>query len=376
MVRFIHTADWQLGMGHSYLAPEALHRLQQARIEAIDRIAAVATESGASFVVVAGDVFDTNRPDRGTVQRACAAMRNIPVPVYLLPGNHDPLDGASVFHSSVFLDAKPDNVIVLDDELPRAVTGVDAEVVGAPYRTKHPIEDLSAIVVESLDTAPSGVARVLVAHGAADEVMEFSDSRSAPTRVAPLTAAVADGRIHYVALGDRHSTLDVGDHGTIWYSGAPEPTRFKEDRPGNVLVVDLQPGAAPDVNVVAIGTWRFERLEFELSDMESIRLLDEHLAGLTTPANTIVRCTLRGIVSMAARVELDEVVERHAATLGLLDLPGRHDHLITEPKASDMDDLGLTGYVADALETLRDSTDPASSDALAELYRAAKEVAR
>ena len=50
----------------------------------------------------------------------------------------------------------------------------------------------------------------------------------------------------YVALGDWHGVLQLGDR--IWYSGAPEATRFKERDPGFGLVVDIAaPGAKPVV---------------------------------------------------------------------------------------------------------------------------------
>ena len=49
--------------------------------------------------------------------------------------------------------------------------------------------------------------------------------------------------MHYVALGDRHSTTEVGGTGRIWYSGAPEPTAYDEIDPGNVLIVDLSADA-------------------------------------------------------------------------------------------------------------------------------------
>lgn len=46
MVRFLHTADWQLGMTRHYLAGEAEARFRQARIDAIARMAvALRTET-------------------------------------------------------------------------------------------------------------------------------------------------------------------------------------------------------------------------------------------------------------------------------------------------------------------------------------------
>ena len=182
MVRFVHTADWQLGMGRRFLsAGDALPRFQQARIDAVGRIGEVARDHDAAFVVVAGDVFETNQPDPRTVQRACEALASIDVPVFLLPGNHDPLDGGSVLRSRTFRRAVPDHVVVLEDQSVHPVPGVPAEVVGAPWRSKVPTHDLAAAAVEDLFVAPPDVVRVLVAHGAVDEGIALDrESRSTP----------------------------------------------------------------------------------------------------------------------------------------------------------------------------------------------------
>jgi hypothetical protein len=71
-------------------------------------------------------------------------MRAFPeVTFYLLPGNHDPLDAASVFRSRAFTTDQPANVVVLDGAGPVAVApGV--ELIAAPWSSKHPLTDLVA----------------------------------------------------------------------------------------------------------------------------------------------------------------------------------------------------------------------------------------
>lgn len=372
MVRFIHTADWQLGMTRRFLdAQDALPRFQQARIDAIRSIGDAAREHAAQFVVVAGDVFETNQPDPRTVQRTCEALRTIDVPVYLLPGNHDPLDGSSVFRSRVFRDAAPDHVVVLDDEEPRAVPGVAAEVVGAPWRSKAPTRDLAADAVEGLLPVGGDRVRVLVAHGAVDAGVAPDREARATISAAALQAAIDDGRIDHVALGDRHSTWQVPGHDRLWYSGAPEPTRFDEDDPGNVLLVDVEPGGAPDVTPVRVGTWRFVELVEELRDADSVGRLDRMLADTVDRSRTIVRCKLSGVLSLAARARLDQVLDRHRPAFACLELPPQHTELLTEPDDEDLEALGLSGWARAALDELRASDDPAADEALAQLYRLA-----
>src|SRR5699024_8167639 len=112
-MRFLATADWQLGMAAHYLDDEARPRFHQARFDAVRRLGTLADEHEASFVVVVGDVFESNQLDRAVVSRALEALQAIPVPVVLLPGNHDPLYAASIYDDPAFRDRVPDHVHVL-----------------------------------------------------------------------------------------------------------------------------------------------------------------------------------------------------------------------------------------------------------------------
>ena len=113
-MRFLHTADWQLGMTRHFLAGDAQPRYSAARRDAVAGLGALAAEVGAEFVVVAGDVFEHNQLAPQVISQSLEAMRAIGIPVYLLPGNHDPLDASSVYTSALFNAERPDNVVVLD----------------------------------------------------------------------------------------------------------------------------------------------------------------------------------------------------------------------------------------------------------------------
>ena len=96
MVTLVCSADWQLGMRRRYFGPEAQHRYTQARLDVIERLGALALERDADAVLVAGDVFETNQVERQVISRAVEALARVPVPVLLLPGNHDALEPGNV----------------------------------------------------------------------------------------------------------------------------------------------------------------------------------------------------------------------------------------------------------------------------------------
>jgi len=74
-MKFIHTADWQIGKPFAGIGDAHKRSLvQQERIDGVKRIGRVAQESGAAFVLVANDLFDSPNADRATVFAACSAI--------------------------------------------------------------------------------------------------------------------------------------------------------------------------------------------------------------------------------------------------------------------------------------------------------------
>src|SRR6476661_4370601 len=161
-MRFVHTADWQLGMTRYFLNGEAQPRYSAARRDVVAGIGPLAVDAGAEFVVVAGDVFEDNQLAPRDVSQSLEAMRAIGIPVYLLPGNHDPLDASSVYTSGLFTAECPANVTVLDRAGVHEVRP-GLQIVAAPWRSKRPTTDLAAEVVADLPA--DGTIRILVAHG-------------------------------------------------------------------------------------------------------------------------------------------------------------------------------------------------------------------
>ena len=90
-----------------FLEGDAQTLFSEARLDAVRRIGALARDQGCAFAVVCGDVFESNRLEKDVIRKALDAMGAIPVPLYLLPGNHDPIDAASIYRSRVFLEHQP-----------------------------------------------------------------------------------------------------------------------------------------------------------------------------------------------------------------------------------------------------------------------------
>lgn len=371
-MRFLHTADWQLGMTRHFLAGDAQPRYSAARRDAVAGLGALAAEVGAEFVVVAGDVFEHNQLAPQVIGQSLEAMRAIGIPVYLLPGNHDPLDASSVYTSALFRAERPDNVAVLDRAGVHEIRP-GLQILAAPWRSKAPTTDL---VAEALDGLPSEpVTRILVAHGGVDALDPDRDKPSL-IRLANVDAALARGAVHYVALGDKHSLTKVGASGRVWYSGSPEVTNFDdvESDPGHVLVVDIDkndPARPVTVEPRRVGRWRFVTLRRQVDDSRDIADLDMNLDLMTEKDRTVVRLALTGSLTVTDRAALDACLDRYARLFAHLRTWDSHTDLAVIPADGEFTDLGIGGFAAAAVEelvaTARDPGAESAGDAQAAL---------
>jgi len=369
-MRFIATADWQLGMTAHYLDDEARPRFQQGRLDAVGRIAEVAKQYDAAFVIACGDIFESNQLDRAIVARTFEILRLFTVPVVLLPGNHDVLDASSIYNSAVFAARLPEHVHVLRDSTPFAVVP-GAEIVGAPWFSKRPLLDLVAEACAQLEPTPTGVVRIIAGHGAVSTLNPDRDAL-AEIDVSALRMVLDEARAHVAVLGDRHSTYEVDSR--IWYPGTPEVTNRREDDPGNVLVIDVD-DAEVKLEKVHVGGWAFIVVEERLDCIEDVELLEKRLQDLPDKNRTAVWLSLSGTLTTVANARLDSVLQEASELFARLDHWRRHTDLAVIPDGHDFADLGLGGFAEKARDELTvlaggsDQSAQTAQDALGLLYR-------
>jgi DNA repair exonuclease SbcCD nuclease subunit len=352
-MRFLHTADWQLGMTRHFLNGEAQPRYSAARRDAVASLGVLAAETGAEFVVVAGDVFEHNQLAPRDVSQSLEAMRAIGVPVYLLPGNHDPLDASSVYTGALFTAERPDNVVVLDRAGAHEVRP-GLEIIAAPWRSKKPTTDLLGEVLEGL--TGDGVTRVVVGHGGMD-IFEPDRDKPSLIRLATVEAALARGAVHYVALGDKHSRTQVGSSGRIWYSGSQEVTNYDhiEPDPGHVLVVDVDeqdPARAVRVEGRRVGRWRFVTLRRSVDTSRDVVDLDINLDQLPDKERTVVQIALTGTLTVTDKAALDACLDKYARLFAALGTWDKETDIAVMPADGEFDDLGIGGFAAAAVDEL------------------------
>ena len=369
-VRFIHSSDWQLGMTRTFLSEEASARFSQDRIGAIARLGGLAREHGAGFIIVAGDVFESNQLSRQTLMRALDALDALPVPVFLLPGNHDPLDGTSIFRTRDFTNTA-NHIIVLQDTTPAAVPGLPGvEVAGAPWKSKHPASDLCRELTDSLEPA-QGVIRIALAHGQVD-VLSPDPSQPDCIDLAYAEHALAQKKYHYLGLGDRHSTTRVGDSGRIWYSGTPVATGFDEQDPNQALLVEVDAAGKCDVQPLRVGNWSFLSEQRAMNGPRDLEEFDSWLSALENKECTAVRVGFRGSVNLSTASALHTLMEIRSDLFASLRFRQRTSELAVAPDQLDQDSVDLLGYARETWNELlsrAESGDTVARDALMLMYR-------
>jgi DNA repair exonuclease SbcCD nuclease subunit len=376
MVRFLHTSDWQLGMTRHFFSEGAQERYSQARFDAIRTMGRIAKEARCQFTLVCGDAFESNQVDRRTVARALEALKDVPVPVYILPGNHDPLNAASVYRSSTFIDRKPAHVHVVENAMPLNIAD-GVELVGAPWMSKRPVANPIDEALAALSPA-SGLMRICIGHEAVDLLTPDQESAGV-IAVAALERAIAEGKIHFVALGDRHSLTKVGTGDRIWYSGTPEATDFSETRSGFALVVEVGDSCVA-TEEVQIGRWRFvERGRVDLNTGDDVEALRKALEDIENKERTVVRLTLVGSLSLSLQAVLQNHLLAASDVFGAFEV--REEALLVVPDDADFADLGFSGFADGAVQRLRakiaegGAESAAARDALMLLLRLAREAA-
>jgi len=368
-LRFLHTADWQLGLRVRYIPGDAGAEVRNARLRTVRRIREVVQEQGAEFVIVAGDTFESHglRPD--TVRQALDAMQEFPVPIYLLTGNHDPGTPDSLFQSPIWQRECPPNVRLLVSTEPVQVRD-DAWLLPCPVLDRNPLDDPTEHLGPGF--GPTSGFRIGVAHGGIREILEGLGEDELESEATISRDTCARGALHYLALGHWHGCHQVDER--TWYSGTPEATRFKEKVPGRVLLVELPaPEAPPVVTPIEVQTLRWHKLEMELDDEATLLGLEQRLEAFPDKKDTLLELTLAGTLSpeLAARLET-EVLPRARDRFRWLRVHDERLHVLLDEHA--LDDIGREGWIGDVVTALQHDPAPESARALRLLYRLSQEV--
>jgi DNA repair exonuclease SbcCD nuclease subunit len=301
MLRVLHTADWHLGRRFPSFPEEAQKKLSRARMDVIASILNVARRNAVHALLCAGDLFDDPEPEADFWEGLARTLREHAdplVPIFLVPGNHDPLTTESVWAASHPFRARlPKWVHVVDRDDFTYEISHDAVLYARPCRSKAGENDLAM----ALPVREPGDERLRIGcvHGCAFDIdghqTNFPICRD---------AGVQRG-LDYLAIGDTHSFRDVTPNLPVptVYPGTPEPTSFDEPGAGNVALVGLfRHGRRPRIDPEPVAFWHWTAVQCrdmnELRGVLTIQDLDRQ----------VVRLCLDMTVSLSEESEVERII--------------------------------------------------------------------
>ena len=294
-LRFIHTADLHLDSpfrGLADTAPKLREELQAATLGALSAIVDHTIQSKSDFLVIAGDLYDSrDRSLRALVsfRRQMERLAERDISVYLVHGNHDPLNGwgsefqlppnVTTFHGKPHTEP----VIRKGKEV--------ARVTGISYLRERVTDNLAMLMRPEADSPYS----VGVLHANVGAQPGHADY--APVSLEELTASGFD----YWALGHVHTRAILATQpSAVVYPGNPQGRNPRETGPRGCLQVDVDGNGQPHFQFVETNLARWVHLEFSIQTQTRIDgLLDDLLEQARAAATefsgpTVARCTLRG----------------------------------------------------------------------------------
>lgn len=362
-MRFLHTADWQIGMKASALGSVAA-RVREERLDAGRRAIEIAKAQAVNFIVVAGDTFEDNAVDRILVQKVADILESFGGPVYIISGNHDPLVPGSVWEHPAWKSSK--NLELLRDCSPVMIPG------GVLYPCPLFEKNSSRNPVAWIPSEESDQIRIGVAHGTVEGVRQDE-----PDYPIPRDAAQRK-RLDYLALGHWHSYasyMNADGIPRMAYSGSHETTKFGERDSGNVLVIDIAgAGQPPRITPCRTGGLHWVSESTELIASGDLARVRQKIEGHSNSPETIIEIILSGVLMADDRADLEHLEQIVASRF----LFGRVDseRLLPSPE-DDMWISGLPpGVIRESAIRLRDSRDlppRTAARALMELFAIAGE---
>ncbi len=376
--RFLHTADWQLGKPFASVRDESKrHRLQQARLGVLDRLATIAGETGAQFVLVAGDLFDSSHATKAIVSAACAAIGKIGVPVFVIPGNHDHGGPGSIWQQEFFqreMRQLASNLRVLLD--PEPVILENAVIFPAPLLRRHDAGDPTTWIRQAATETsfPADLPRIVLAHGTIQgfgSVQQDEDGSSLTANRIDLNSLPGDA-LDYIALGDWHGTKQITPK--AWYSGTPEIDRFPKgdgNDPGNCLFVTARRGHDPQVEKISTGQFVWKEMTYRFSGEESLQTFLSQLDELvgSRGGEHLVSLVLEGSLGIEASGDLERALESWEARLLRLKLDHRVAIAPTEEEIEALtrrtEDPLIASVATQLVESMRENSEDAAIARLA-----------
>lgn len=297
-MKFIHTADIHLGKSFAFLGNKG-SLLREAQIATLGKIANLAQSESVDFVIIAGDLFESNEISARLVRMTTDILKNIdPTPILISPGTHDLLDEGSIYKRKEF---RGTNIKVFGID-GKDINVRDVAIHGRANDTKqggiHPLSELK----------PDTEARfnIAVIHASVE-----IEGKANPDDYLVSTKEIATSKMDYIAMGHWHRMNDFSNKGiSAWYSGSPEATKFDEaDKAGSMLMVYL--GEETTVEPIKVGQYKWLDKTLDVAISTPGNLLNSEIEKLSGE-KVLLRLQLKGTLPQGNEIDVNLLEEEFA----------------------------------------------------------------
>ncbi|TYU57616.1 metallophosphoesterase family protein [Listeria monocytogenes] len=233
-IQFLHMADLHLDspfIGLSTLPQPLFSAIQESTFQSLERITTVAIKEAVDFVLIAGDIYDSEDQSVRAQARFAKEMKRLEaanIPVFMIHGNHDFIEK----HKEKL--ALPSNVHVFSEQVEvmsyKTATGVSVNIYGFSYNERH----IRSSRVGEYKIQGDADFHIALLHGSEVSSSEEHDVY-APFRVQEISKKGFD----YWALGHIHKRQLLTESPSIYYPGNIQGRNRKESGEKGASIVTL-----------------------------------------------------------------------------------------------------------------------------------------
>ncbi|EAK8418180.1 exonuclease SbcCD subunit D [Listeria monocytogenes] len=233
-IQFLHMADLHLDspfIGLSTLPQPLFSAIQESTFQSLERITTVAIKEAVDFVLIAGDIYDSEDQSVRAQARFAKEMKRLEaanIPVFMIHGNHDFIEK----HKEKL--ALPSNVHVFSEQVEvmshKTATGVSVNIYGFSYNERH----IRSSRVGEYKIQGDADFHIALLHGSEVSSSEEHDVY-APFRVQEISRKGFD----YWALGHIHKRQLLAESPSIYYPGNIQGRNRKESGEKGASIVTL-----------------------------------------------------------------------------------------------------------------------------------------
>ncbi|EAC4531253.1 exonuclease SbcCD subunit D [Listeria monocytogenes] len=233
-IQFLHMADLHLDspfIGLSTLPQPLFSAIQESTFQSLERITTVAIKEAVDFILIAGDIYDSEDQSVRAQARFAKEMKRLEaasIPVFMIHGNHDFIEK----HKEKL--ALPSNVHVFSEQVEvmshKTATGVSVNIYGFSYNERH----IRSSRVDEYKIQGDADFHIALLHGSEVSSSEEHDVY-APFRVQEISRKGFD----YWALGHIHKRQLLAESPSIYYPGNIQGRNRKESGEKGASIITL-----------------------------------------------------------------------------------------------------------------------------------------